>query len=83
VLKPQETARLITELGKDPIARATLLDATYDHSPALYENAHTNDQGSELFDVLHRCSRASSHLVGAPDHGATTEEGRRLQGGPR
>jgi len=73
-----ETAGLLAELGKDPTARATLLNATYDHSLTLYENACKNKQGHDLVSSLSYYSRAVANVAGALDHGATIEEGRRL-----
>jgi hypothetical protein len=73
-----EVSGLIAELGKDPTARTALLDATYDHSLMLYENTYDHKQGSALIARLTDYSMGSAYIVAALDHGATTEEGRRL-----
>jgi uncharacterized protein YukE len=77
-LDAHEITGLIAELGKDPAARATLLDAAHNRSLELYESAYKNNKGSELITALRSYSYSSAYIIGALDHGATTEEGKRL-----
>jgi hypothetical protein len=77
-LDDKATEAFLSEVGKDPTARAALLQETYNQALSLFESAYKNKRKDGMNARLSMNSMASISVVAALNRSVTVKEGKDL-----